>query len=529
MQDTERRLSLAALIEACALSSALTLAVSHRFGVPIWEVTPGLLGLGLLTSAAYLIGRVTYGLSRQRGLTRAVSLTAVVCGPLLLALLVLDLSFSRYALIGELALLTSFLAFAAMPVPTSARMWIPLVMLTGAAYPSLAGITGSPEGTSSLSSGEVQYGFTSYHDVSISTFTVLGEEEVRGGGAMTLLPHGRVLLVAGSGESRILEVGEELDVSRIELGLPMDVATYEEQAANPDAVNAWRVTDALYTDGHLLVTYTHWHPEQDCYTLRLLEAEFVGVEVGPWTTRFDAQPCLKASSNQSGGRIAVLGPSEILLTVGSFGGIWGSYADYGKIIRLDRRTWQAQVFTTGHRNPQGLLVSKGRVWSTEHGPQGGDELNLIEAGQDYGWPHVSYGTDYGTKILAEGGTPGDHTGFAPPVYAWTPSIGVSNLIEVSAGVFPLWEGDLLVGSLSGQGNGESLFRLRLLEGRVVNVERLPTGHRVRDLLEVDGGVILWDGNSVVQLVRPVWAVSPVRPSGPTSWSSSGRLRVEDSR
>jgi cytochrome c2 len=214
--------------------------------------------------------------------------------------------------------------------------------------------------------------------------------------------------------------------------------------------------------------------------------------------------------NTSGGRIAVLDSSRLLLSIGTFGvdqsddRQWSEDSDYGKILVLDRDTWRAEVFTAGHRNPEGLLVAGDRIWSTEHGPHGGDELNLIEAGTDYGWPYVSYGTDYGQKTLAWGGTPGDHSGFAEPVFAWLPSVAVSSLIEVSDGLFPRWRGDLLIGSLSGLGNGRALFRVRLLEGRAVTVERIPVDSRVRDLVQLPGGgpVVLWDGAGSIRTLQP---------------------------
>jgi cytochrome c2 len=179
-------------------------------------------------------------------------------------------------------------------------------------------------------------------------------------------------------------------------------------------------------------------------------------------------------------------------------------SDYGKILVLDRATWRSEVFTTGHRNPEGLLVEGGGIWSTEHGPHGGDELNLVVRGSDYGWPSVSYGTDYGHKSLALGAVPGDHEGFAQPVYSWTPSIGVSSFIRVDGELFPLWRGDFLVGALSGLGNGEAIFRVRLREGRVVTAERIPVGVRVRDLVQLPGGgpVVLWDGAGTIRLLRP---------------------------
>ena len=107
----------------------------------------------------------------------------------------------------------------------------------------------------------------------------------------------------------------------------------------------------------------------------------------------------------------------------------------------------ASVYSLGHRNPQGMAIepSSGRIWATEHGPRGGDELNIIEGGGDYGWPVVSHGINYDGTIL----TP--HTraeGVKQPVHYWRPSIGVSGLTFYRGAEFPLWEGKLLVTGLS---------------------------------------------------------------------------------
>jgi glucose/arabinose dehydrogenase len=104
------------------------------------------------------------------------------------------------------------------------------------------------------------------------------------------------------------------------------------------------------------------------------------------------------------------------------------------------------VFSRGHRNPQGMTIepATGRIWATEHGPRGGDELNIVTRGGDYGWPVASYGINYDGTIL----TPDTRaSGIEQPVYYWRPSIGVSGLTFYHGNEFPLWEGKLLVTAL----------------------------------------------------------------------------------
>jgi glucose/arabinose dehydrogenase len=233
----------------------------------------------------------------------------------------------------------------------------------------------------------------------------------------------------------------------------------------------------------------------DCFSLRLLEASIDPSysAASEWKTRYETKPCLKLErlSNSTGGRLALRGNSSILLTVGDFG-IRDSVLEndpdfpYGKVLELDRARWTHKVFTRGNRNPQGLLVDGGEIWATEHGPHGGDELNLLIEGLDYGWPRETYGTNYGKKTFKNNPLIGDHSQSQRPVYAWIPSIGISNLVKVRGDAFPAWNGDLMVSSLTGQRNGRSIFRVRVREGRAVVVERLKTGDVIRDLVELPG-------------------------------------------
>lgn len=107
----------------------------------------------------------------------------------------------------------------------------------------------------------------------------------------------------------------------------------------------------------------------------------------------------------------------------------------------------ASLYSLGHRNPQGMAIepSSGRIWATEHGPRGGDELNILEQGGDYGWPIASHGINYDGTVL----TPHTHAeGVRQPIHYWRPSIGVSGLAFYRGAEFPLWDGKLLVTGLA---------------------------------------------------------------------------------
>jgi cytochrome c2 len=179
---------------------------------------------------------------------------------------------------------------------------------------------------------------------------------------------------------------------------------------------------------------------------------------------------------------------------------------YGKVMLLGRSGGH-EVFTTGHRNPQGLLVTpEGRIWVTEHGPQGGDEINLLERGRNYGWPLATYGTEYGRYYWPSAPGQHDHGAFAEPVHAFVPSIAISNLIRVESNAFPEWKHDLLIGSL----NTATLYRARVRDDRVVYVEPIPVRLRIRDLAEgADGRIMLWTDAGNVAVLSP----GPTEPIG----------------
>jgi glucose/arabinose dehydrogenase len=137
-----------------------------------------------------------------------------------------------------------------------------------------------------------------------------------------------------------------------------------------------------------------------------------------------------------------------------------------------------EIWSYGHRNAQGLVVDaeSGNVWITEHGPQGGDELNLIRPGLNYGWPVIGYGVNYQSGSAIHGGTHRD--GMEQPETVWVPSIGVSGLALYRGNAFPNWRGSLLAGGLS----GERLELLDLDGRKVVRMETVLQGiGRIRDV------------------------------------------------
>jgi len=145
-----------------------------------------------------------------------------------------------------------------------------------------------------------------------------------------------------------------------------------------------------------------------------------------------------------------------------------------------------EIWSYGHRNPQGLAIQPGTgaVWSTEHGPQGGDEVNVSAPGANYGWPVIGYGVNYRSGSIIHEATHMD--GMEQPKHIWVPSIGASGLVFYTGDKFPEWQGNLLAGGLAGQ----NIDRLTIEDGEVVASETILRGMgRVRDIRQGPDGYI----------------------------------------
>ena len=164
-----------------------------------------------------------------------------------------------------------------------------------------------------------------------------------------------------------------------------------------------------------------------------------------------------------------------------------------------------EIFSYGHRNPQGLALNPftGEIWEIEHGPQGGDELNIIHAGSDYGWPVITYGVEYGSGAPIGEGT--SKPGVEEPVTYWVPtSIAPSGMTFYTGGSFPGWRGDLFIGALAGQ----HLRRLEIDGERVTAQELLLQGvvGRVRDVRQGPDGdlyILTDEANGGLYRLEPV--------------------------
>jgi len=236
---------------------------------------------------------------------------------------------------------------------------------------------------------------------------------------------------------------------------------------------------------------------------RVARARFDGSSLQDLQVIFKAMP-LKDTDNHYGGRMAFLPDGTFALTIGE-GFEYREKAqdltsDLGKIVRLNedgsvpqdnpfigQAGVRPEIYTWGHRNEQGLVFDapSGRLYETEHGPRGGDELNIIVARKNYGWPVITYGMDYSGAYVSPYT---QRPGFEQPVIYWTPSIAPSGLAMYRGEKFPAWKGDLFVGALA----FKHLRRVHLDDGgNVVSQEELLNDlhWRIRDVRAAPDGCL----------------------------------------
>ena len=144
----------------------------------------------------------------------------------------------------------------------------------------------------------------------------------------------------------------------------------------------------------------------------------------------------------------------------------------------------SETWSSGHRTPYGLAFAPdGRLWELEHGPRGGDELNLIEAGKNYGWPLVAYANNYDGVPIPSPDTRAD---LAKPVIYWNPVIAPGNLTFYNGAMFPAWKGSALIGGMASQTITRVVFDGK---GGATPAERWRVGHRIRDVAVAPDGAV----------------------------------------
>jgi aldose sugar dehydrogenase len=524
-----------------ALVAVITLS-GARLASPVWELEPHPRNIMLLIGAVYLltVAVLAFGraLGRSASLFQVVLVGVAASAPLFVATLFYFPTFSRTPLVVGPVLAV---ALAWLTVSAGGRSSLRLAVVGALAVIGVGLQLAIAQGrfadepqprrvTSRINSA--LYGLTA------SAFENYIPRPETNQGGISLFADG-YLVATGDGDVYVYRRKKEdnsISVEHIPTRIPLNSADFRAAAASTDVnLNFFRVADILAQESpgsfRLFVSHHYWKVDEQCWVMRVstLEGRYdsFNAEANPadlqWTTLFETKPCVPLATKErpakfdglfNGGRLVLLNDHELLLSTGDhamegFGFSTAASQDpegsYGKTVLINLQDHNSSIYSSGHRNPEGLLLAPdGTLWETEHGPRGGDELNRVEKGHNYGWPLATYGVEYGTHGWPLSAKPGSHDGFDEPFYSWYPSIGPSNLIEVTSPRFPSWRGDLLVSSLAGQ----SLFRMRLRENRIVHTEQIIIGERIRDILEGhDGELVLWTDRESMIFLEPESASS----------------------
>ena len=273
-----------------------------------------------------------------------------------------------------------------------------------------------------------------------------------------------------------------------------------------------------YADSRLIY-WTYYEPREGGNGLAVARAKLIdGAEptIEGLEVIFRMMPTIE-STMHAGGRLVFAPDGKLFVVLGERSILAGRVqaqalgSHFGKIVRINpdgsvpkdnpfvnRKDTKPEIWTIGHRNIlSAALDDKSRLWVVEMGPQGGDELNLIQKGKDYGWPTIGYGEEYsGKRIHKSTQAPG----MEQPVYYWDPVIAPSGLTIYSGSLFPEWRGNFLIGGLASQ----ALIRLVVRNDRVVGEERLLTdlNARIREVVQgPDGALYLLTDESNGRLLK----------------------------
>jgi len=327
--------------------------------------------------------------------------------------------------------------------------------------------------------------------------------------SMVWLPNGEILITERPGRLRVVREGK-LDPKAI-AGVPEVFAVGQggllDVAIHPQfAQNRW-------------IYLTYAHGDREANRTRVARAVYDGASLRDVRVIFEVSQA-KTGSQHFGSRLLWLPDGTLLVAIGDGGNpplqlagdlirkqAQNLQSHLGKIIRInddgslpkDNPFAGSKIWSYGHRNIQGISFDPmtQRVWATEHGAKGGDELNLIEKGKNYGWPVVSASQEYGTNtpVSREKSRPD----LIDPKTIWTPAIAPSGLVFYTGNRFPNWQGNLFAGGLVSR----DIRRLEVdKSGEIINQEAIPIGQRVRDVRQSpDGFLYLLTDEGNGQLIR----------------------------
>ncbi|HMN36787.1 MAG TPA: PQQ-dependent sugar dehydrogenase [Hyphomicrobium sp.] len=343
---------------------------------------------------------------------------------------------------------------------------------------------------------------------------------------MAFLPDGRLLVTERPGRLRIIESGT-LRAEAIS-GAP------EVMAAGHSGLLDVLVDRDFPNNQRIFLSYMHG--VKGAVNMRVMSARLEGNALTDQKVIFDSRPAI-AGTDQIGGRLAYGPDDNLYLTIGDrfekdraqdlmdHSGSIVRFREDGSIPEdnpfIGRDDALPEIYSYGHRNPQGLVVRDGKLWEIEHGPYGGDELNILEAGGNYGWPLVTFGIDYNGQIIS------DRTsapGLVDPVHKWVPSVAPSSLAAYSGNAMPEeWQGGFVIGTLS----GERLVHLTIHDDAVVREEQLLHKKigRIRNVaVSPDGYIYLLTDGGQASIYRLDPVTDEVASGGASDAGRAGAVR-----
>jgi len=257
------------------------------------------------------------------------------------------------------------------------------------------------------------------------------------------------------------------------------------------------VKDSIIIKNSIFIAYTTWDEQNNGARLAVSEfdLDLVNSEVTFKREIYLSRPAIKEPflGHQVGGKLA-MGENEntLYLAIGDFSKpdkVQDKTTSLGKVIKIDLKSLNAEVFATGFRSPSGGLFydhDTNELWLDDHGPRGGDEINLVKRGKNYGWPIVSYGTIYERDGIGGyyGNKFNNHEGYEKPAMTFVPSIGIGPIAKyASTGKNDYWDNDYFVAGMGSM----TLLRIRKEGSSLVYAEPVLTGYRIRSLkIDPDG-------------------------------------------
>ncbi|MFS8041835.1 PQQ-dependent sugar dehydrogenase [Xanthobacter sp. AM33] len=328
--------------------------------------------------------------------------------------------------------------------------------------------------------------------------------------SIAFLPDGRLLVTEREGRLRVVDASGQL-------GPP--IAGVPQVAARGQGGLLDVALDPAFASNRLIyLSYSEPRPDGVATAVARARLSEDLTRLTDLQVIFRQQPA-HSGGNHFGSRLVFAPDGMLFVTLGDRFDLMDKAQDLsttlGKVVRIapdgaipadnpfrDRPGARPEIFSYGHRNVQGGAIERttGRLWTIEHGPRGGDEVNRPEAGKNYGWPVIGYGRHYSGARIGEGTR---KAGMEQPLFYWDPSIAPSGAAFYSGDLLPGFKGQLFVGALAGQ----ALVEVKIRDGAVTGEERLPLGKRIRDVRQGPDGALWLATDDTGEILRVVPAAA----------------------